>query len=111
MKNPLPVVLAGAGLMVVCCLLPVILLGGGAAGMFAWIGGLDRVLILAAVVGGGALAYYVIRRAKVAADRRQRLAVSAPAAPDNSEWKHDGFVAGQNSDHIREKPRQHTSAA
>ena len=80
--------------------------------MFAWIGGLDPVLVLAAVVGGGALAYYVIRRAKVAADRRQRLAMSAPAtAPDSSEWKHAGVVARQNSDLIREKPRQHTSAA
>ncbi len=112
MKNQLPAVLAGAGLMVVCCLLPMILLGGGAAGIFAWIGGLNGVLILAAVVGGGALAYYVIGRARVTADRCQKLAVSAPAAtPDNSERKHQGFVARQNSDPIRENPRQHISAA
>ncbi len=72
--------LAVAGLMVVCCLLPVIVLGGGAAGIFAWIGGLNPFLILAAVAGGGVLAYHILRRARVAGDRRETLPGSSPTA-------------------------------
>ncbi len=75
--------LAAAGLMVVCCLLPVIVVGGGAAGIFAWIGGLNPFLILAAVAGGGVLAYHIFRRAKVAGDRRNRLPESSPTAAPN----------------------------
>ncbi len=76
-------VFAGGALMVVCCLLPLVLIGAGSAGIagiLAWIGGLNPILILAAVGGGGILAYHVVRRARGSTDRREGLPGDAPSA-------------------------------
>lgn len=59
-------VIAGVALMVGCCLLPLVLIGAGSAGIagiLAWFGGLNPILVLAALGGGGILAYHVFRRA------------------------------------------------
>ena len=82
MKEIFGVIAAGA-LMVVCCALPLILVGAGSAGIagiLAWFGGLDPILVLAAVGGGGILAYHVVRRARVSAGRREGLPDDAPSA-------------------------------
>ncbi len=73
-------VFAAGALMVVCCLLPLVLIGAGSAGILAWFGGLNPILVLAAVGGGGILAYHVVRRAKGSADRREGLPGDAPSA-------------------------------
>ncbi len=82
MKEIFGVIAAGA-LMVVCCTLPLILAGAGSAGIagiLAWFGGLDPILVLAAVGGGGILAYHVVRRTRGSADRREGLPGDAPSA-------------------------------
>ncbi len=79
MKENFGVFAAGA-LMVVCCLLPLVLIGAGSAGILAWFGGLNPILVLAAVGGGGILAYYVVRRARGSADRREGRPGDAPSA-------------------------------
>lgn len=90
-------VIAGGALMVVCCLLPFILVGAGSAtiaGILAWIGDLDPILVLAVVGGGGILAYHVVRRARVVGDRRSGLPRAAPAAAPRKEDKaREGFRA------------------
>ena len=85
MKNDLLLPLAGTAAMVVCCLVPVLIVGGGAAGLLAWIGGLNPSLILAAVGVGGVVAYYVVRRGRKTANRSEGLPRAAPlAAQPNS---------------------------
>ncbi len=79
MKENFGVFAAGA-LMVVCCVLPLVLIGAGSAGILAWFGGLNPILVLAAVGGGGILAYHVVRRARGSADRREGLPGDAPSA-------------------------------
>ncbi len=82
MKENFGVFAAGA-LMVVCCVLPLVLIGAGSAGIagiLAWFGGLNPILVLAAVGGGGILAYHLVRRAKGSADRREGLPGDAPSA-------------------------------
>ncbi len=79
MKETFGVFAAGA-LMVVCCVLPLVLIGAGSAGILAWFGGLNPILVLAAVGGGGVLAYHVVRRARGSADRREGLPGDAPSA-------------------------------
>ena len=82
MKEIFGVFAAGA-LMVVCCLLPLVLIGAGSAGIagiLAWFGGLNPILVLAALGGGGILAYHVVRRARGSADRREGVPGGAPSA-------------------------------
>jgi len=79
MKENFGVFAAGA-LMVVCCVLPLVLIGAGSAGILTWFGGLNPILVLAAVGGGGILAYHVVRRARGSADRREGLPGDAPSA-------------------------------
>ncbi len=79
MKEIFGVFAAGA-LMAVCCLLPLVLVGVGSAGILAWFGGLNPILVLAAVGGGGILAYHVVRRTRGSADRREGLPGDAPSA-------------------------------
>ena len=45
MKNDLWAPIGGGVLMVVCCGLPLVFVGGGAAGILAWLGGLDPLAI------------------------------------------------------------------
>ncbi|MEE9267599.1 MAG: hypothetical protein V3V86_12815 [Gammaproteobacteria bacterium] len=89
MKEIFGVFAAGA-LMVVCCLLPLVLIGAGSAGIagiLAWFGGLNPILILAAVGGGGILAYHVVRRAKGSLDRREGSSDgTSHAAPTREGW-------------------------
>ncbi len=79
MKENFGVFAAGA-LMVVCCVLPLVLIGAGSAGILAWFGGLNPILVLAAVGGGGILAYHVVRSARGSADRREGFPGDAPSA-------------------------------
>ncbi len=79
MKEIFGVFAAGA-LMVVCCVLPLVLVGAGSAGILAWFGGVNPILVLAAVGGGGILAYHLVRRAKGSADRREGIPGDAPSA-------------------------------
>lgn len=79
MKEIFGVFAAGA-LMVVCCVLPLVLVGAGSAGILAWLGGVNPILVLAAVGGGGVLAYHLVRRARGSADRREGLPGDAPSA-------------------------------
>ncbi len=79
MKEIVGVFAAGA-LMVVCCVLPFVLVGAGSAGILAWLGGVNPILILAAVGGGGVLAYHVVRRARGSANQREGIPGDAPSA-------------------------------
>ncbi len=82
MKEIFGVFAAGA-LMVVCCALPLILVGAGSAGIagiLAWFGGLNPILVLAVLGGGGFLAYHVVRRARDSDGRREGLPGDAPSA-------------------------------
>ncbi len=75
--------LAAVALMVVCCALPLVLVGAGSAGIagiLAWLGGLNPILVLAAVGGGGVLAYHVVRRARGSANQREGIPGDAPSA-------------------------------
>lgn len=99
MKNDLLLPLVGTAAMVVCCLLPVLIVGGGAAGILAWIGGLNPSLILAAVGVGGVVAYYVVRRGRKTADRRERLPGAAPpAAQPNAVRSSDDVYSNRSAD-------------
>ena len=76
-------VFGAVALMVGCCLLPLVLIGAGSAGIagiLAWFGGLNPVLVLAALGGGGILAYHVVRRPRGPADRREGLPGDVPSA-------------------------------
>ncbi len=79
MKEIFGVFAAGA-LMVVCCVLPLVLVGAGSAGILAWFGGLNPILVLAAVGGGGVLAYHLVRRARGSANQREGIPGDAPSA-------------------------------
>ncbi len=79
MKEIVGVFAAGA-LMVVCCVLPFVLVGAGSAGILAWLGGVNPILVLAAVGGGGILAYHVVRRARGSANQREGIPGDAPSA-------------------------------
>ena len=79
MKENFGVFAAGA-LMVVCCVLPLVLIGAGSAGILAWLGGLNPILVLAAVGGGGVLAYHLVRRARGSANQREGIPGDAPSA-------------------------------
>ncbi len=79
MKEIFGVFAAGA-LMVVCCVLPLVLVGAGSAGILAWLGGLNPILVLAAVGGGGVLAYHLVRRARGSANQREGIPGDAPSA-------------------------------
>lgn len=79
MKEIFGVFAAGA-LMVVCCVLPLVLVGAGSAGILAWLGGLNPILVLAAVGGGGVLAYHVVRRTRGSANQREGIPGDAPSA-------------------------------
>ena len=79
MKEIFGVFAAGA-LMVVCCVLPLVLVGAGSAGILAWLGGVNPILVLAAVGGGGVLAYHVVRRARGSANQREGIPGDAPSA-------------------------------
>ncbi len=72
--------LAAVALMVVCCALPLVLVGAGSAGILAWFGGLNPILVLAAVGGGGILAYHLVRRARGSTGWRERLPGGVPSA-------------------------------
>ena len=99
MKNePLGALLA-VGAMVVCCVLPVLIVGGGAAGILAWIGGLNTSLILAAVGVGGVVAYYVVRRGRKTADRHEGLSGAVPpAAQLNAVRSSDDVYSNRSAD-------------
>ena len=93
-------VFAGVALMVGCCLLPLVLIGAGSAGIagiLAWFGGLDPILVLAALGGGGILAYHVVRRARGSADRLERLPGDAPSAVLRKEEKERAGVLTRSS--------------
>ncbi len=79
MKEIFGVFAAGA-LMVVCCVLPLVLVGAGSAGILAWFGGVNPILVLAAVGGGGVLAYHLVRRARGSANQREGIPGDAPSA-------------------------------
>jgi hypothetical protein len=66
--------------MVVCCVLPLVLIGAGSAGILAWFGGLNPILVLAAVGGGGILAYHLVRRARGSASQREGFPGDASSA-------------------------------
>ncbi len=97
MKEIFGVFAAGA-LMVVCCLLPFVLKGAGSASILAWFGGLNPILVLAAVGGGGILGYHVVRRARGSADRREGLPGDAPSAVlRKEERERAGILTRSNS--------------
>ncbi len=73
-------VFAAGALMVVCCVLPFVLIGAGSAGILAWLGGVNPILVLAAVGGGGVLAYHVVRRTRGSANQREGIPGDAPSA-------------------------------
>ncbi len=73
-------VFAAGTLMVVCCVLPLVLVGAGSAGILAWLGGVNPILVLAAVGGGGVLAYHVVRRTRGSANQREGIPGDAPSA-------------------------------
>ncbi len=73
-------VFAAGALMVVCCVLPLVLVGAGSAGILAWLGGVNPILVLAAVGGGGVLAYHVVRRARGSDNQREGIPGDAPSA-------------------------------
>jgi hypothetical protein len=75
--------LAAVALMIGCCLLPLVLIGAGSAGIagiLAWFGGLNPILVLAVLGSGGFLAYHAVRRARGSAGRREGLPGDAPTA-------------------------------
>ncbi len=96
MKENIGVFAAGA-LMVVCCVLPLVLVGAGSAGILAWFGGLNPILVLAAVGGGGILAYRLVRRAKGSADRREGLQGDAPSAVLRKEERERAGILSRSS--------------
>lgn len=57
----------GAALAALCCVTPILVILLGAAGLSAWVGWLDVVLMPALVVFGGVTAYALWRRRAVAA--------------------------------------------
>ncbi len=73
-------VFAAGALMVVCCALPLVLIGVGSAGILAWFGGLNPILVLAVLGGGGILAYHVVRRARDSDGRHDGHPGDAPSA-------------------------------
>ena len=96
MKENFGVFAAGA-LMVVCCVLPLVLIGAGSAGILAWFGGLNPILVLAAFGGGGILAYHLVRRARGSADRRQGLSGDAPSAVLRNEERERAVILTRSS--------------